>query len=180
MPNKTSQTDIQKRKELFYEFLYFIFDSLLIPLIRSNFYVTESNHDKYRLFFFRHDVWRYVAEPAMSALKLKMFEEVSVNDARRILDSRTLGFSQVRLLPKATTMRPIMNLRRRTVARANRKELGPAINKVLAPAQAVLQLEAVSCYMSIPLSTRSDITNSPSTQRSWVPPCFRSGISINA
>ncbi|RYP25294.1 hypothetical protein DL767_008472 [Monosporascus sp. MG133] len=142
MSNKTSQTDMQKRVELFYEFLYFIFDSLLIPLIRSNFYVTESNHQKCRLFFFRHDVWRYVAEPSMSSLKLKMFEEVNMDDACRILDSRALGFSQVRLLPKGTTMRPIMNLRRRTLRRGNKKELGLAINKLLGPAQAVLQLEA--------------------------------------
>ncbi|RYP70145.1 hypothetical protein DL771_005657 [Monosporascus sp. 5C6A] len=143
MSNKTSQTDMQKRVELFYEFLYFIFDSLLIPLIRSNFYVTESNHQKCRLFFFRHDVWRYVAEPQMNSLKLKMFEEVNTDDACRILDSRALGFSQVRLLPKGTTMRPIMNLGRRTFPRGNKKELGLAINKLLAPAQAVLQLEAI-------------------------------------
>ncbi|RYP54201.1 hypothetical protein DL768_000980 [Monosporascus sp. mg162] len=142
MSNKTSQTDMQKRVELFYEFLYFIFDSLLIPLIRSNFYVTESNNQKCRLFFFRHDVWRYVAEPSMSSLKLKMFEEVNMDDACRILDSRALGFSQVRLLPKGTTMRPIMNLRRRTFRRGNKKDLGLAINKLLGPAQAVLQLEA--------------------------------------
>lgn len=144
MSNKTSQTDIKKRLELFYEFLYFVFDSLLIPLIRSNFYVTESNTRKYQLFFFRHDVWRYVAEPAMSSLKLKMFEEVNMDDARQILGSRILGFSQVRLLPKETTMRPIMNLRRRTLVRGSQKELGPAINKLLAPVQSVLQLEAVS------------------------------------
>ena len=156
MSNKTSLTDIQKRKELFYEFLYFVFDSLLIPLIRSNFYVTESNHQKYRLFFFRHDVWRYIAEPAMGSLKTKMFEEVSNDDARQILGSRTLGFSQVRLLPKQTVMRPIMNLRRRTVTRANRKELGPAINKVLAPAQAVLQLEAVSYWTTVSLNTTAN------------------------
>lgn len=144
MSNRTSQTDIKKRLELFYEFLYFIFDSLLMPLIRSNFYVTESNTQKYQLFFFRHDVWRYIAEPAMSTLKLKMFEEVNLDDACHILNSRTLGFSQVRLLPKETTMRPIMNLRRRTLVRGSQKELGPAINKLLAPVQSVLRLEAVS------------------------------------
>ncbi|RYO73581.1 hypothetical protein DL764_010545 [Monosporascus ibericus] len=156
MPNKTSQTDMQKRVELFYEFLYFIFDSLLIPLIRSNFYVTESNHQKYRLFFFRHDVWRYVAEPSMSSLKLKMFEEVNMDDARRILDSRALGFTQVRLLPKGTTMRPITNLRRRTFPRGNKKESGVAINKLLAPAQAVLQLEAKLYFAKLDVQSAFD------------------------
>ena len=141
MAHKTSQTDIQKRLELFHEFLYYVFDSLLIPLIRSNFYVTESNTNKYQLFFFRHDVWKYVAEPAMAAVKSRMFEEVSIDAALKILDSRSLGFCQVRLLPKQTSIRPIMNLRRRAVAKGNSKVLGPSINTILGPVHTILQLE---------------------------------------
>ncbi|KAK7941239.1 uncharacterized protein PG986_013626 [Apiospora aurea] len=141
MAHKTSQTDIQKRIELFQEFLYYVFDSLLIPLIRSNFYVTESNTHKYQLFFFRHDVWKYVAEPAMAAVKSKMFEEVSIDAALKILDSRSLGFSQVRLLPKESSIRPIMNLRRRMGAKGNSNTLGPSINTILGPVHTMLQLE---------------------------------------
>jgi telomerase reverse transcriptase len=138
-----SLSDKRKRLVIFYEFLYYAFDSLVLPLIRSNFYVTESNKHKYRLFFFRHDIWRGVAEPAMSALKVKMFEEVKLDEALEILDSRRLGFSTVRLLPKGAEMRPIMNLRRRTVSRKNKKLLGPSINSVLGPIHNVLRLERV-------------------------------------
>jgi telomerase reverse transcriptase len=140
---KSSQSDTRKRTEIFYEFLYYLFDSFLIPLIRSNFYVTESNVDRYRLFFFRHDVWRYVAEPAMAILKTNMFEEVKTEDALRILQSRRLGFSQVRLLPKQAKMRPIMNLRRRALVQGNKKMLGPSINTILGPVNSVLKLEKV-------------------------------------
>lgn len=119
-------------------------DSILIPLIRSNFYVTESSIHRQRLFFFRHDTWRYVAEPAMAALKVKMFEEVKLDNANRILDSRPLGFSQVRLLPKGASMRPIMNLRRRAAARGSKKLLGPSINSILGPVHTMLKLEKVS------------------------------------
>jgi telomerase reverse transcriptase len=140
---KTSQSDTRKRTEILYEFLYYLFDSFLIPLIRSNFYVTESNVDRYRLFFFRHDVWRYAAEPAMAVLKTKMFEEVKTEDALRILQSRQLGYSQVRLLPKQEKMRPIMNLRRRTVLQRDKKILGPSINTILGPVSSVLKLEKV-------------------------------------
>jgi telomerase reverse transcriptase len=121
-----------------------LFDSFLIPLVRSNFYVTESNVDRYRLFFFRHDVWRYVAEPAMAALKTSMFEEVRMEDAFRILQSRKLGYSQVRLLPKLNKMRPIMNLRRRTLVRGDKQILGPSINTILGPVSSMLKLEKVS------------------------------------
>jgi telomerase reverse transcriptase len=143
MGRKTSHTDIEKRRELFYEFLYYIFDSVLIPLLRSNFYVTESNTDKYRLFFFRHDVWRYVAEPAMTTLKHKMFEEVTLEEANRILNSRQMGFSQVRLLPKGSSMRPIMNLRKKKIMPGQKNLLGHSINTVLKPVHSILLLEKV-------------------------------------
>ncbi len=136
-------TDIRKRWELFNEFLYFLFDSILIPLIRSNFYVTESNADKYRVFFFRHDIWRSLVEPAMITLKGKMLEEISLVETMSILDSRRLGFSHIRLLPKGAQMRPIANLRKRIPIRGSPKELGLGINKILAPVHTVLQLEKV-------------------------------------
>lgn len=141
---KTSQTDMNKRYELFYEFIYYVFDSLLIPLIRSNFYVTESNTHRLHVFYFRHDVWRLVAEPSMSNLKQGMFEEVKPKEAKRILDSRRLGFSQLRLLPKGTKLRPIMNLRRRQMRHSKEtKVLGPSINSLLKPIHTALKFERV-------------------------------------
>ena len=139
---RLSQSDLNKRIEIFHEFLYYIFDSILIPLIRANFYVTESNIHRYRLFFFRHDVWRSLAEPAVASLKLTMFEEIKLDRAQKILDSRNLGFSQVRLLPKQTGVRPIMNLRRRMIKRGS-NVLSSSINSVLAPVYNALTFEKV-------------------------------------
>lgn len=141
---KCSQSETHKRAEILSEFLYYLFDSLLIPLIRSNFYVTESSVHKTRLFFFRHDVWRHVAEPAMASLRATMFEEVPLASALHILSSRRLGAAQIRLLPKQTTMRPIMNLRRRTLLPTTGPKppvLGPSINSVLLPVHSALKLE---------------------------------------
>lgn len=149
-----SQSDLAKRKEIFLEFLYYVFDSLLIPLIRSNFYVTESSAHRYRLFFFRHDVWLSVTKPALTSLKLSMFEEVKMAEALSILEGRKLGFSQVRLLPKGvgSNLRPIMNLRRRVLLRGigaaggskvigGKQLLGPSINSVLGPVNSMLKFE---------------------------------------
>ncbi|KAK0126716.1 hypothetical protein ONS95_008298 [Cadophora gregata] len=139
---KTSQSDISKRWEIFHEFLYYIFDSVLIPLIRSNFHVTESNIHRYRLFYFRHDVWRTLADPALASLKVTMFEEIKLEKAQKLLESRELGFSQVRLLPKETGVRPIMNLRRRALKKVHHSTmLGRSINSVLAPVYNILSLE---------------------------------------
>ncbi|RSL70645.1 hypothetical protein CEP53_001789 [Fusarium sp. AF-6] len=138
---KPSKTDTAKRHEIFHEFLYFVFDSLLIPLIRNNFYVTESNTHRYQVFYFRHEVWKHIAEPAMADLKADMFEEVRLDNALTVLQSRRLGFSQVRLLPKGDKLRPIMNLRRRALTRGASKILGPSINTILGPVHTLLKLE---------------------------------------
>ncbi|SPO00927.1 related to telomerase reverse transcriptase [Cephalotrichum gorgonifer] len=138
---KMSQSDKAKRAEIFYEFLYYVFDSLLIPLIRCNFYVTDSSKYKYRLLYFRHDIWRCIAEPATTTLKANLLEEVKLKDALLILESRKLGTSHLRLLPKDSTLRPIMNLRRRAVLRGNQKTLGPSINSILGPVYSMLTLE---------------------------------------
>lgn len=144
--HKSSQTDTQKRHELFYEFLFYVFDSLLIPLIRSNFYVTESNTHRYHVFYFRHDTWRSIADREISDIKASMFEELKLEDARRILDSRQLGFSQLRLLPKGGKLRPIMNLRRRNLSGGLAKVLGPSVNSVLGPVHSFLRLEKVAFF----------------------------------
>ena len=135
-----SQSDTLKRLELFQELLYYVFDSLLIPLIRCNFHVTESSVHRYRIFFFRHDVWKSIAEPAMLRIKHNMFEELDTATVNRILDGRRLGFSQLRLLPKETGVRPIMNLRRRPVRKGS-KMLGSSINSILAPVYNMLTFE---------------------------------------
>ena len=159
---------------MFNEFLYYVFDSLLIPLIRSNFYVTESSIHRYRLFFFRHDVWRCVAEPAMAGLKVKMFEEVKLGEAMQILGSRRLGFSQIRLLPKETGMRPIMNLRRRALVRGSRKHLGQGINTILGPVHTMLRFEKVRIRQPSAAIRSRRMANSTariSIPRAWVRHC---------
>jgi telomerase reverse transcriptase len=143
---KLSMSDTQKRKEILLEFVYYIFDSLLIPLIRSNFYVTESGVHKNRLFYFRLDVWRKLSAPSISQLKSTVFEEVKQEKAKWILSQRrSLGFSRLRLLPKAVGVRPIVNLRRRQVSKGvglgKHPVLGPSINTMMAPMQSVLDHE---------------------------------------
>ncbi len=137
-----SQSDRMKRIEIFSEFIYYVFDSLVIPLIRSNFHVTESSTHRNRLFFFRHDVWRKLSEPALARLRLSMFEEIDMEKARSRLETRSLGFSQIRLLPKETGVRPIMNLRRRMLKTHNgNKILGRSVNSVMAPVFNMLSYE---------------------------------------
>ncbi|MCJ1330566.1 hypothetical protein MMC10_007251 [Thelotrema lepadinum] len=137
-----SRTDFNKRKEILNELVYYVFDSILIPLLRSNFYITESNTDKNRLFFFRHDVWKKLTEPHLSHLKLSMFQEIKLGKPGKSPDMSGLNFSHMRLVPKGASFRPIMNLRRRTLLmRKGKMVLTRAINTQLKPAYGMLNFE---------------------------------------
>ncbi|EQL28452.1 hypothetical protein, variant [Blastomyces dermatitidis ATCC 26199] len=141
---KLSPSDIRKRTEIYLEFVYYVFDSILIPLIRSNFYVTESGVHRNRLFYFRHDTWRRLVEPSIAQLKLSTFEEVQKETAEQILSRRNLSYSLLRLLPKSSGARPIVNLRRRPVRKCGwggLSELGPSINSIMTPAFNILNYE---------------------------------------
>lgn len=141
---KLARSDFEKRKEIFQEFVYWVFDSFLIPLIRSNFYVTESNAHRNRLFYFRHDVWRMLTEPSLSTLKVNMFEEMPTERTSKLLAVRSLGFSKIRLLPKKQGIRMIMNLKRRQqVMRYGAMTLGRSINSVMAPVFNAMTYEKV-------------------------------------
>ncbi|KAF5865472.1 hypothetical protein ETB97_003730 [Aspergillus alliaceus] len=158
--NKISLSDLHKRTEILHEFIYYIFDSILIPLIRANFYVTESQTHRNRLFYFRHDVWRRLTEQPMADLKLSTFEELKSDKAERMLNRRSLPYGTLRLLPKTTGIRPILNLRRRMLVKAkwtgSKGFLGPSINSTITPIYNMLNYEKTrkqndmgSCVSSI-------------------------------
>ncbi|CAN9374203.1 unnamed protein product [Alternaria alternata] len=149
---KISNSDMSKRTEMFLEFVYWLFDSFLIPLVRTNFHVTESNAHRNRLFYFRHDVWRLLAEPALLELRTNMFEEMPTESTERLLSARQLGFSNIRLLPKRQGFRTIMNLKRRQqVMRYGTTMLGRSINAVMTPAFNAITYEK-ACFDTIPQS----------------------------
>lgn len=144
-------SDSSKKKQIFTEVLYYLFDSFLIPLINNNFHVTESSTHRNQLLYFRHDAWKHLAEPALTELKLSMFEELPPTAAKRLLSRRGLGTSRVRLLPKENGLRPIINLRRRVMKSVNGEVvLGRSINSILTPAFNVLNYEKVG-HVSFPL-----------------------------
>ncbi|KAJ5902253.1 Telomere reverse transcriptase [Penicillium taxi] len=143
--DKMSFSDLQKRTELLHEFIFYIFDSLLMDLIRTNFYVTESQVHRYRLFYFRHDVWKRLTEQPLLRLKATMFEELDPESVQRMLASSSLGVGALRLLPKSTGIRPILNLRKRALKQSiynkKRRYLAPSINSNLAPVYNMLNYE---------------------------------------
>ncbi|KAJ5817557.1 reverse transcriptase [Penicillium robsamsonii] len=143
--SKIALSDLHKRTELLHEFMFWIFDSFLIPLIRSHFYVTESQTHRNRLFYFRHDLWQQLTQQPFGDLKATMFEELEPDQAQRVLARRSLGFGALRLLPKSTGLRPILNLRKREFKKSAWKNrpmyLAASINSSITPIYSMLTYE---------------------------------------
>lgn len=141
-----SKSDLAKRTEIFLELIYYIFDSFLIPLVRSNFYVTGSNSDSYRLFYFRHDIWKSLTDPILTNLRISNFEEIPKQESQILLDSAQnpnyLGHSQIRLLPKKRGARPIINLARKLPKAGPNSDLDRSINAKMAPVFNVVTFES--------------------------------------
>ncbi|BCR95156.1 telomerase reverse transcriptase [Aspergillus luchuensis] len=159
--HKLSRSDFEKRTELLHEFVYYLFDSILIPLIRANFYVTESQSGRNRLFYFRHDVWYQLTERPILELKAGVFEELEPATAQRVVEKRLeksgMGYGSLRLLPKSTGIRPLLNLKRKPVLAGHAKS-GKfwSVNSVVAPIHSMLQYEKTrapsklgSCVQSV-------------------------------
>ena len=173
---KMCKSDYTKRLEILHEFVYYIFDSLLIPVIRAHFYVTESSTHRYRLFYFRHDVWRKFSEPSLATLRVNMYTPIKPGEARQKLLCRSLGYSHLRLLPKDQGARPITNLKRKQLKPSSgNRALGPSINAQLAPLFSVLNFERArnSAPLGSALFSLGDIHGRIADFKSIVGPCSR-------
>ncbi|KAI9809920.1 MAG: hypothetical protein M1825_000353 [Sarcosagium campestre] len=123
------------------ELIHFLFDSFLIALVRSHFYVTESSVSQNRLYFFRHDVWLRLSRPALLALRQSIYEELPVNEAQEVMGRTSLPYNQIRLLPKANGFRSITNFSRRLTKKPHdRNHLVRSVNTWLQPVARVLNL----------------------------------------
>jgi telomerase reverse transcriptase len=109
----TSVTDTNKRRSLFESFLFWYIDAFVLPIVKTTFYVTESSAFRNRILFFRQDDWAVLCAPLIDRLTESTFRKLEAEEAEEMLRQRKLGFSFVRLLPKKTGVRPIVNLRRR-------------------------------------------------------------------
>ncbi|KAJ3168414.1 hypothetical protein HDU87_001145 [Geranomyces variabilis] len=145
-PGKVKQytplSESNKRNELVYQFIFWVFEFFLIPLLKTNFYATETAP-------FRNKT-RYVQFlPFKGPKELMRYRQ----DDSMLDSSRTLGYSYIRLLPKESGLRMITNLRRRfpnkpcramppqAVTDKNKQQNGLSINSILQNAFHVLSYE---------------------------------------
>jgi len=82
----------------------------VIPLLRSTFYITESQVSS-GIIFFRKPVWYQIRSLGLTDLqKSHQFLSLSYDEGIRQISTNKLGASKLRLLPKSSKLRPILNL----------------------------------------------------------------------
>ncbi|GAA6017246.1 hypothetical protein JCM11491_001868 [Sporobolomyces phaffii] len=141
----TPPIEMEKRKELLAEFLYWFFDSFVTEVVRTAFYVTDSATHQNRPLYFRQDDWKALTAPLLESLGQTVFERVPDNQVIALeRQPRELSFSYVRLLPKEAGVRPIVNLARRPlrIGPNGEKEVGQPINQILRGVFDVLTFES--------------------------------------
>ncbi|KAF9147000.1 hypothetical protein BG015_011419, partial [Linnemannia schmuckeri] len=104
-----------KQHEILHEFLYWLFDGFLMPLLQATFYVTDSSYQRNKVFYYRHELWRIITQSAVNSIQGKMFIKMAPEE----VSACNNVYSKVRFLPKTNELRPIINLGRKTPRMVN-------------------------------------------------------------
>ncbi len=97
-----------QRRRMVRAWLHWLVADVMIPLVRNHFYVTESALYRNKLFYFRKPLWRKIAKTVQLG---DMYRPVDEVEAQELLGNRFgLPCARLRFVPKASGMRPIVNL----------------------------------------------------------------------
>nr|BAB18587.1 telomerase reverse transcriptase [Paramecium caudatum] len=97
---------IKKRNQMI-PLMKFMFQEIIIPFLRHNFYITERMKDDWKLFYYRKEIWHLILQLSLTSLTKNNFEEISVNSIK------TPYVGKLRIVPKPGTFRPIVTYNRK-------------------------------------------------------------------
>jgi len=110
---KISKSDHQAAELLLVRILRWLFSQFVIPLLSSNFHVTESEFSGRQVLYYRKPAWSIFRSLSMRKLLKQQYTEINAPDAVSRLEQQKMGFSRLRLLPKESGVRPIATLCKR-------------------------------------------------------------------
>lgn len=107
---KFARSDHDTTQRLVLLLFRWVLEKFAIPLLNSTFHVTESEFTGKQLVYYRKPVWTMFRSMSMKKLLKTQYKEITQSDAAARLENQKMGFSQLRLLPKETGVRPIATL----------------------------------------------------------------------
>lgn len=98
------------RRNIFENWILWLFSCFVVPLVRANFYVTESEHGKQEVFYYQQSMWEEFINRGITCFIDQGSHLLNDASVKKVICNRIFGFSRLRFLPKATGVRPLANL----------------------------------------------------------------------
>ncbi|KAK3745331.1 hypothetical protein QZH41_006721 [Actinostola sp. cb2023] len=118
----TPLSESEKQKEVLYKWIWWLVRCYIMVILKSFFYITEGASQSKEIFFYRKPVWKIIQEFGIKTVKNTLLRPISKEEAASLLDSNaSLGYSFMRFIPKASKVRPIINMRMRPEAKKGKK-----------------------------------------------------------
>ncbi|XP_031270858.1 telomerase reverse transcriptase-like [Pistacia vera] len=139
--NKLNNPMVKMKHKLLVNWIFWFFSNLVVPLVQANFYVTESEHGKQDIYYYRKSVWENLMNKAITRLKDKSYCQLDDAAVRSVISHRSFGFSKLRLLPKENGVRMLANLK--APSRLAKKEFKDTCTRM--PKDAQMRRKRVKC-----------------------------------
>ena len=113
---KYSNYGILLKNHIMKSIIHFIFDMLIVNLVRSHFFVTEKQGDHFRTFYFHKTIYAFITKICYVKYTYvtKQYIEVKKEEAFDSLKAIDSTAGRLRLMPKPSTMRPITSFKKKT------------------------------------------------------------------
>ena len=113
-PAKTTKTDHEATTTIVRNIMRWVYCQFIIPILRSTFYVTETEFTGGRSMYYRRPVWTRIKSLSLKLLLTQQYREVRASKAIKLLSSHNVLCppAPMRLLPKKTGVRAITMLSR--------------------------------------------------------------------
>jgi hypothetical protein len=93
--------------------LRWLFEDVLVSVMRCYFYATEKQKEYARIFYYRKNIWNIVMQLSTEDLLKQNMQSVAKTEMRAQCESHNFAPAKLRLVPKGDTFRPIMTFNRK-------------------------------------------------------------------
>jgi hypothetical protein len=111
--NENQRYFSNENKFVLWRVLKWLFEDLIISLLRCFFYVTEKQKEYSRIFYYRKAIWAFVMKLSIDDLQKDNLKAVEKDEMTKACTHNNFAPGKLRLIPKGETIRPIMTFNRK-------------------------------------------------------------------
>lgn len=98
---------------IFWRLLRWVFEDLLISILRCYFYCTEKQKEYSRIYYYRKNIWNIIMRMSIEDLLKETLEFTEKKEMAAQCENHNFAPGKLRLIPKGETFRPIMTFNRK-------------------------------------------------------------------